>query len=344
MLRALPVLAFVAGGCTCLGGHGELHFPDGGPEAGGGPGGDGAVAPADAGGGSDGGPGVLVRPEPLPESLYAEAVAFLDRKLWVLGGNDGCGSMDRAYYYDFDAPALGWRTGPSLPEPVSFGGVTTDGARAYLGGGLDFGSRSTDIWVFDPAAPSGSEWSAGGLFPTGRSGLGAGFSAGQILFTGGLDDQDDVLAEVWGLDPATLALTLRPPLPGASAHHASATWGERVYVVSGIVPGGGITTGVGEWNPASGWTLVAPLPAARKYAAAATLGGRVLVIGGQDAVGEPRGEVDLYDPVAGAWTTLPPVTPVAAAAAVAIGDAVYVVGGLRTTGPTADVVVLERTW
>jgi len=338
LLLALCLAAAALPGCRCLGGSGEIRFPDAADT-------DAFTPPSDAGAGADGAAlgsdAGVVHPENLPESLYAVAAVFADRKLWVIGGNDGCGAIDTVWSYDFSAPGQGWAEGPAMPRAAEFAAAATDGTRIYVGGGLDFGTRADDVLVLDIATQT---WTVGPSFPSARSGLGAGWSGGLLLFIGGLDELNTPLDEVWALDPTDLTLAAMPAVAGGTAHHGAATWNDQVFVVSGMIPGNALTPDVRRFGAGGAWSPLAPLPIARKYSAGVALGDRIVVFGGALSEGEPSGLVDAYDPDADTWTALPSITPVATAAAVAIGDAIYLIGGLRTSGPTAEILVVERSW
>ncbi len=124
------------------------------------------------------------------------------------------------------------------------------------------------------------------------------------------------------------------PAPVARQEVAAAAFGDRVWVIGGLV-GGEASTLVETYNPATdSWLSQTALPYGLHHAAATVYRGELVVVGGftssGDLYSQPTDRVlALRD---GAWVDLPRLRrPRGAAAAAAVGETLLVVGG-RDTG------------
>jgi N-acetylneuraminic acid mutarotase len=127
------------------------------------------------------------------------------------------------------------------------------------------------------------------------------------------------------------------PLP--ATHAARTVVDGVVYVIGGLVRGGGSTNSVLAFDPrANRWTRVAPLPVATDHAAAASIDRDIYLFGG--GFERPTAAVYRFNLDTVAWTRLADMPePRAAGAAVELDGRVYVVGGFTT-----DRQVLSTAW
>ncbi|MFE7816410.1 Kelch repeat-containing protein [Streptomyces sp. NPDC057433] len=158
-----------------------------------------------------------------------------------------------------------------------------------------------------------------------------------------------------------------PIAGGPRQEHSVAAVGDDVYVIGGILPGGGpsggvTTTGRVEVHDTrrDTWSDAAPLPVAMNHPNVAAVGGRIYVLGGLSGGAEWQALRDcfVYSPRADRWRRLPPLPADVARGSAAIGvhgTTVLLAGGMRVLVPgagglqdTVDTVsaydVVTRRW
>lgn len=168
--------------------------------------------------------------------------------------------------------------------------------------------------------------------------------------------------------PFMLSLATIPCLAIASDAIANGTWesrpslvidrqetgaariGDSVYVVGGLVSGGGATNAVELYNVATNgpWSLAASMPSSLHHVAVAALGHKLYVMGGYTSSFNPVRTVSIYDAATNSWTA-GPLLPTARAAAWSVPHQgkIYLFGGVSGGVATSDVLVLGppyTTW
>ena len=118
------------------------------------------------------------------------------------------------------------------------------------------------------------------------------------------------------------------PLP--RTHAARAVVDGIVYVIGGLVRGGGSTDSVLAFDPRSSrWSQAPSLPVATDHSAAASIGRDIYLFGG--GFDRPTGSVYRLTVGSAAWTRLPDMPePRAAGAAVELERRIYIAGGFTS--------------
>ena len=116
-----------------------------------------------------------------PVTHYRPAVAAINGKLYVAGGNNGSGTaMRRVDMYD---PATNtWSTRTGMPTPRVNAGAAALGGKLYVVGGRNGTPYLNTVEVYDPAT---NAWTNRPAMPTARAALGVGAVGGLIYAIGG---------------------------------------------------------------------------------------------------------------------------------------------------------------
>jgi N-acetylneuraminic acid mutarotase len=272
--------------------------------------------------------------------------------LYVFGGfNKNLQTTARSQAYDLAADT--WTDVPEMPEQLTHGGVTVDGATIYIAGGFvgpHPGPQTNHVWKYDTVART---WSAAPNLPGARGG-GALVRLGRELhFFGGtqrdLNNRDVYLRDgpehwVLKLDGGT-TWTVAAPLPNPRNHMAGVALGGLIYAIGGQHLGdedNGNQSDMQAYDPATNtWTARASMPRPAGHINASTLvvGGRIMVVAGVTQKSQKIANVIEYDPASNQWTELTPLpgarqSPVADA----VGDQVVVTTGSLPTG------IFTTTW
>ncbi len=132
----------------------------------------------------------------------------------------------------------------------------------------------------------------------------------------------------------------RAPMPEPRGRFALVSLNERLYVIGGETPEGGVGS-VAIYDPQlDTWEVAADKPTPAANLAAVALGDRIYALGGSTRSGDrdrPISTMEIYDTAAGEWVSgasLP--TPLAAHAAVAWDGKVFAFGGWNGASYTGD--------
>lgn len=183
-----------------------------------------------------------IGPHDKPTNVINTCAGVIGNHIYVPAGQTGNDSSGTDRLEVLDATTLTWSTVTTDPVPTAMWGQTCGvvGGKLYIAGGSTTGRASPAAYVYDPAAPAGSRWTA--LPPmniartyAGGVAIGDRFYVAGGLGTGGISDEKDSV-EVY--DPATNTWTLfTNPM-------SLARGGPGAYLLNGtllLVCGGGWT-------------------------------------------------------------------------------------------------------
>lgn len=247
--------------------------------------------------------------EPLPafpiEIDYA-LVAFVDRRLFVVGGQNSEGILSQTRYLDLGDPGLRWQEGPQLPRPLARlrGGVWNQRIVALTDEPVIDGQRSlagSRVLVLDASVPE-SQWEDMGPVPEPSIGSrAAAIIAGKLFIFGGAaadaHGQLQLSPRAWNFDLgerkwsecATLSFAVRD----AAARALSDEW---IVIAGGVeealsaddAPDGEarilLSTRVTLYDAKSNQFFAAqPLPMAVADHGLVVLDDQLLAVGGEDS-------------------------------------------------------------
>jgi N-acetylneuraminic acid mutarotase len=241
-------------------------------------------------------------------------------KVYVFGGTASTGQNYLQLVEVYDPGTDSWSRLADMPTGRAFGG---NGAlvagEIWLVG--DSGASGVCTTAAEAYGVAGDSWTPGADLPGGRCGLVVGSVAGQVIAAGG------------GTDAVSLytpggAWTPGPPLPDRRDYAASATLGDRFYVIGGSDGIGIDTATVFAFDAGTmQWETLERLPSPRSNFAAAAWGDRIYVAGGLSG-GQAVADVDVYDPATDTWTSgVPLSTPRSSLNLVAVDGVLYAIGG-----------------
>lgn len=255
----------------------------------------------------------------------------------------------------------GWRSLPSLPDPVGFGGMfagVLDG-RLVAGGGAQW---SKPIWLdgrkvfndrlFVLDAPDGAWQVSPVTLPTPRGYFACAAGDDAIYLAGGIDAGGCLCSvQVLRADGAALRFAALPDLPEPVGYAAAAVAGGRLFVVGGLRDPAATTATTTVWSidlavpSAAGWRAEPDLPGPGVFVPAAASGAKAFYLFGGvgfDAAGKPVPSARAYrfDVATRSWREVAPlpeprVGPVSPCAMRADGR-ILVAGGYSTVFPGAQ--------
>ncbi|RIV37283.1 peptidase S8 [Micromonospora radicis] len=240
----------------------------------------------------------------LPASIYDNAAAWLDGKVYSVGGGGGTGTERRAWAYDPGADA--WAALPDLPTARSKPAAAAVGDKLYVigGWGADDGTVAT-VDVFDPATGG---WSTvpGATNPAPVAAAGAAVLDGKVYLVGGCADatctDSDKLVV---FDPGSATFRTAASYPHPVSWLSCGGIGAAVYCAGGT--GSTEYTDAYRYDPAAdAWSPLPSMPLelwGSQYAAA---GGLLVLAGGVTAGSTAVSNRSVaFDPATGAWRDLP---------------------------------------
>jgi len=246
---------------------------------------------------------------PAPTARTETAAAFLDGKIYLIGGFTPEGITRKVEAWDL---ATGrWTERQPLPRALHHTTATAAGGKIYVIGGFAGGlwTPVNTTYEYDPAR---DRWTEKSPMPTARGALAAGAIDGKIQAVGGavkkfLHLVNTGANEVY--DPATGRWLRLEPVPTPRDHLAVSVTGGKLYAI-----GGRINVDYHKnlsanevYDPQTGkWRKLAPLPTARSGITSQVLDGKIFVFGGESEKGT-FDENEAYDPETNTWETREPM-------------------------------------
>ena len=225
----------------------------------------------------------------------------IDRKIYVAGGSNQQGALDKLDIYD---PALNqWTSGAPMKTPrVNCAAAVLNGMLYVLGGtsGGDPSNTLSSVEIYDPKTGS---WTSGPTMPTARFALGAAVMDGTLYAVAGRDRFSDNLPtlEALGADGIWVPLA-SAPTPVADAFVAAR---DGILYLAGGRGGPNETLAlVQAYSARTGkWTVITRLPDGRMDGCGAQWsGGELYFFGGWSMTDRlPRSDVFVYNPARNTW-------------------------------------------
>lgn len=212
--------------------------------------------------------------------LNAPATAFIDGRIYVIGGFGTTTNVATAAVRVYDVEAGSWSEAAPLPEPRGgHAAAVVDGNIHVVGGGNAVSTLDLHS-VYDPASDS---WSEAAPLPRAKGSPAAVVHDGKLWVIGGRSGLDD-FGEVDVYDPSTDAWTSGPAIPPRGTHGAVVRDGS-ILVVGGASQARGEALAEVLRLEDGEWVRTTPLPAPRAFARTVVVDGAVLVVGGSAAAG-----------------------------------------------------------
>ncbi|MEV6691841.1 S8 family serine peptidase [Micromonospora sp. NPDC051196] len=240
----------------------------------------------------------------LPASIYDNAAAWLDGKVYSVGGGSSTGTERKAWVYDPSANA--WTALPDLPVARSKPTAAAVNGKLYvIGGWGGSGATVATVDVFDPAAGT---WSTvgGATNPAPVAAAGAAVLGGKVYLVGGCADSTCTDSDrVVVFDPGTGSFGTGAAYPHPVSWLSCGGIGSSVYCAGGT--GSTEYTDAYRYDPAAdNWSPLPSMPVelwGSQYAAA---GGLLVLAGGvTDGSTAVTNRTVGFDPATGAWRDLP---------------------------------------
>jgi N-acetylneuraminic acid mutarotase len=238
---------------------------------------------------------------PLPQALEAAGGAFLNGKMYVVGGWDVNGDpLNTLYVYDPSSQT--WTQGPNLPESVSGPAVTTLNGKLYVVGGCTTGSCSPGTDAAYSYSPNSDSWTQLANYPTVAAFAGCAGVDSEVVCAGGDDAATDAtLTSTYIYDPSTNTWTQGANMPYDDWGMAYSGSGNDLQIIDGVTADSTAATNqVSEYDPASNtWTS---LPNSNNAEAEGGGSCGIYQIGGGSSPGTPTAfaeELPGYDQCAG---------------------------------------------
>ncbi|SCL20622.1 Serine protease, subtilisin family [Micromonospora nigra] len=239
-----------------------------------------------------------------PAAIYDNAAAWLDGKVYSVGGGGGTVTERKAWAYDPDAGA--WTTLPDLPRVRSKAAAAAVGGKLYVFGG--WGADDAPVAVVDVFDPTAGTWSTlpGATNPTPTAAAGAAVVGNRVYLVGGCADaactDTDKLVV---FDAGTGTFRTGAAYPHPVSWLSCGGIGEAVYCAGG--------TGTTEYTDAyrydpvgDSWSELPDMPVDLWGSQHAAAGGMLVLAGGVTSGSTAVTNRTIgYDPVAGAWRNLP---------------------------------------
>jgi N-acetylneuraminic acid mutarotase len=195
---------------------------------------------------------------PLPQPLEALGGAFLNGKMYVVGGWDTNGDATNGLYA-YDPSSQTWTQQANLPEGVSGPAVATLNGQLYVVGGCTTGACSPTSDATYRYNPNSNSWAQLANYPTATAFAGCAGAAGGIVCAGGDDaDSGATLTSTYIYNPSTNTWTQGADMPYDDWGMIASGSGDQLQLADGVTADGTAATNqVIEYNPASDkWTAL----------------------------------------------------------------------------------------
>jgi N-acetylneuraminic acid mutarotase len=195
----------------------------------------------------------------LPTPVIAPSTAFVNGKLYVIGGIGYDDPLPIVQVYD---PATNtWSTGTSMPAGRwAAGTAVVNGVIYVIGGCADAACATTTstVYAYDPATDG---WTQFARYPQDISYLGCGGISGEIYCAGGFEAAlNNGTAATYSYSPQTNSWASQASLPAGEYAASSATSDGQLLVAGGITDNA-ISNQVFAYSPGSNtWSPLPTLP------------------------------------------------------------------------------------
>lgn len=174
----------------------------------------------------------------MPDPAYGLDAAVLGDSIYVIGGSDcsddphdGCASGNIFQTVRiFDTLTETWSTdsGNPLPSALAYATSVASGGKVYVFGGLDTTAHSVStVWIYDPAAGSGSRWTSGASMSSARAQAAGALIGTKIYIAGGWDHGSLMLDTLDIYDPSGDSWSAGATMPVAISSLAGAALDDR---------------------------------------------------------------------------------------------------------------------
>jgi len=265
----------------------------------------------------------------LPDIRSEAANAFVNGKLYVMGGLARM-QESSTLVQEWDPATDRWRDKAPMPGPLSHPSATTLNGKIYVIGGFLLQVHAiaqNAAYEYDPVA---DRWRTLAPLKTPRGSIAVAALNGKIHAIGGRtpDRVTSAVHEVY--DPATNMWSDAAPLPQARDHVAVAAVNGKIHVIGGRtnLPVDNVNRH-DIYDPATNtWTAGPPLPTPRSGGASALVRGTIVVMGGECNLVKPFDQTEAFNVETGRWATLEPM-PVGkhGITAATDGQLIYIAGG-----------------
>ncbi|NJP31489.1 S8 family serine peptidase [Micromonospora thermarum] len=240
----------------------------------------------------------------LPAAVFDNGAAWLDGRVYSVGGGSGTGTERKAWAYDPGTEA--WTALPDLPTARAKPGVASVGGKLYVLGG--WGADEDTVASVDVLDPGTGTWStlSGATNPAPVAAAGTAVAGGKVYLVGGCADGACAATDrLVVFDPKTGTFTTGAPYPHPVAWLSCGGIGAQVYCAGGT--GSTEYTDAYRYDPASdSWTRIADLPLEMWGSQYAAAGGMLVLAGGVTSGSSVVTNRTVgYDPATGSWRTLP---------------------------------------
>lgn len=216
------------------------------------------------------------------DGLNAPAAAYLDGKIYLIGGFNTTTNVPSAGVLIYDTEAGTWSEAAPLPAPRGGHAAVVSGGRIHVIGGGNSSSTINDHSVYDPASDA---WVDLAPLPRSEGSPAAVDVDGTIYAIGGRSGRSD-FGDVYLYDAAADAWTVGPAIEPRGTAGAVLYCG-AIFLFGGESQAASATLdSVLRLDLARGvWEPVTPMPTPRNFARAVLFGESVYVVGGSPQYG-----------------------------------------------------------
>jgi len=182
------------------------------------------------------------------------SVVYYDGKLYKIGGYD---TAARTYVDVYDIATNTWTAADSLPAARIYIDCVEIGGKIYCAGGYTTSGQST-LYIFDPAAPAGTQWTTGAALPANRYAYAGVALDGKYYVLGGYTTAITPTCLVY--DPLLNSWSSIPDMEVPRRYPFAGVIGGQVYVTGGLA-GTASTPSTQAYDPlTNAWSPRAPIP------------------------------------------------------------------------------------
>ena len=221
----------------------------------------------------------------LPEGVNHAGLAYLDGKLYVIGGYEEATFIATKSVHLYNVKANTWHDGPPLPTPRGALAVAVHNGRIHAIGGVGFDNNNTGAHeIFDPVE---ERWTTAADLPTPRDHIAAVTINDDIVVLAGRNPDSFTLTVNEIYNVATDTWRQGAEVPTGRSGVAAAELDGFVYLFGGETFEPPTTfDDVERFDPRTdSWATLPRMPTARHGLAAGVLAGRIHVVSGGPQAG-----------------------------------------------------------